>query len=88
MSRLEELEKEQLENKRIKERFFTVSAGLQTKLNVAMDRYLAGKKEAISDIKKARKELRDLEKLFNAYQFYLYDWTFETRTLVKMGLDY
>lgn len=86
MSRLEELEKEQLENKRIKERFFNLFAMLQININKALDKYLDGDIKALVDIEKSRKELREWENVFNAYQFYLYDWTFETRTLYKMGL--
>ena len=87
MSRLEEMTKRQEENIKIKERFFHLFSTIQIKINKALDRYLEGDIKALANIEKSRKELREWENVFNAYQFYLYDWTFETRTLLKMGLD-
>ena len=84
--RLEEMTKKQVENIKIKERFFNLFATLQIKINEALNKYLDGDIKALADIEKSRKELREWENVFNAYQLYLYDWTFETRTLLKMGL--
>ena len=87
MTRLEEKTKRYLENKRIKNNFFKEFARLQSKVNEAMDSYLAGKKEAMVDIERAREEVRDFANLFNDYYLYLYDWDFESRRLIEMGLD-
>lgn len=87
MTRLEEKTKRYLENIRIKNNFFREFARLQSEVNKAMDRYLAGEKEAMVDIERARKEVRDFANLFNAYYLYLYDWDFESRRLIEMGLD-
>ena len=84
--RLEEMTKKQVENEKIKERFFNLFAMLQININNALTKYLDGDIKALVDIEKSRKELREWENVFNAYQLYLYDWTFETRTFIKMGL--
>ena len=87
MSRLEKKTKRYVENKRIKNNFFKEFARLQCEVNEAMDSYLAGRKEAMADIERARKEVRDFANLFNAYYPYLYDWDFESRRLIEKGLD-
>ena len=83
---IKEMTKKQEENIKIKERFFNLFATLQIKINKALDKYLDGDIKALADIEKSRKELREWENVFNAYHNYIYDWTFETRTLLKIGL--
>lgn len=87
MVSVEELTRRQEEKIRVRGRFFSEIARLQSKLNEVMNRYLIGEKEAIANIENARKEVRDIEKFFNTYQKYLYDYEFEVRTLRKMGLE-